>query len=184
VLAAAAAAIRREGAGVPIATIAADAGVGVGTLYRRYPSREALLPSEERDETVTSRLATDAEVKTWQEDGWVLLEGLVGTDEIDAASEDLQLLFPSPEEYHADPEGVTERWKGRPAKPKEDYVWPDEGPGFRADQQRWMGAFPFAGSGALNRLYVHDSIVNFAERALETADIRLYQAHASAKFSG
>ena len=43
VLAAAAAAIRREGAGVPIATIAADAGVGIGTLYRRYPSREALL---------------------------------------------------------------------------------------------------------------------------------------------
>jgi AcrR family transcriptional regulator len=43
VLAAAAAAIRREGTGVPIATIAADAGVGVGTLYRRYPSREDLL---------------------------------------------------------------------------------------------------------------------------------------------
>jgi len=43
VLAAAAVAIRREGVGVPIATIAADAGVGVGTLYRRYPSREALL---------------------------------------------------------------------------------------------------------------------------------------------
>ena len=43
VLAAAAAAVRREGAGVPLATIAADAGVAVGTLYRRYPSREALL---------------------------------------------------------------------------------------------------------------------------------------------
>jgi AcrR family transcriptional regulator len=43
VLAAASAAVRREGAGVPLATIAADAGVGVGTLYRRYPSREALL---------------------------------------------------------------------------------------------------------------------------------------------
>jgi AcrR family transcriptional regulator len=42
-LAAAALAVRREGAGVPLATIAADAGVGVGTLYRRYPSREALL---------------------------------------------------------------------------------------------------------------------------------------------
>ena len=28
---------------MPIATIAADAGVGVGTLYRRYPSREDLL---------------------------------------------------------------------------------------------------------------------------------------------
>jgi AcrR family transcriptional regulator len=43
VLAAAAVAVRREGAGVPLATIAADAGVGVGTLYRRYPSRDALL---------------------------------------------------------------------------------------------------------------------------------------------
>jgi AcrR family transcriptional regulator len=43
VLGAAAAAIRREGTGVPIATIAADAGVGVGTLYRRYPSRQDLL---------------------------------------------------------------------------------------------------------------------------------------------
>jgi AcrR family transcriptional regulator len=43
VLAAAAIAVRREGVGVPLATIAADAGVGTGTLYRHYPSREALL---------------------------------------------------------------------------------------------------------------------------------------------
>jgi AcrR family transcriptional regulator len=43
VLAAAARAVRREGAGVPMATIAADAGVGVGTVYRHFPSRDALL---------------------------------------------------------------------------------------------------------------------------------------------
>jgi AcrR family transcriptional regulator len=43
VLAAAAAAVRREGTGVPMATIAAEAGVGVGTVYRHFPSREALL---------------------------------------------------------------------------------------------------------------------------------------------
>jgi AcrR family transcriptional regulator len=42
VLAAAAAAVRREGAAVPMATVAADAGVGVGTVYRHFPSREAL----------------------------------------------------------------------------------------------------------------------------------------------
>lgn len=43
VLAAAVTAVLREGPHVPMATIAADAGLGVGTLYRRYPNREALL---------------------------------------------------------------------------------------------------------------------------------------------
>jgi AcrR family transcriptional regulator len=43
VLAAAVTAVLREGRQVPMATIAAQARVGIGTLYRRYPSREALL---------------------------------------------------------------------------------------------------------------------------------------------
>lgn len=43
VLAAAVTAVLREGRQVPMAKIAADAGVGVATLYRRYPTREALL---------------------------------------------------------------------------------------------------------------------------------------------
>jgi AcrR family transcriptional regulator len=40
---AATAAVHREGTGVPMATIAADAGVGIGTLYRHFPTREYLL---------------------------------------------------------------------------------------------------------------------------------------------
>src|SRR5580698_71843 len=40
---AATAAVHREGVHVPMATIAAEAGVGVGTLYRHFPSREDLL---------------------------------------------------------------------------------------------------------------------------------------------
>jgi AcrR family transcriptional regulator len=42
-LAAAAIAYRRDGERVPMATIANEAGVGVGTLYRHYPTRQALL---------------------------------------------------------------------------------------------------------------------------------------------
>jgi AcrR family transcriptional regulator len=36
-------ALHRDGSHVPMATIAADAGVGVGTLYRHFQDREALL---------------------------------------------------------------------------------------------------------------------------------------------
>lgn len=42
-LRAAIAAIHREGLRVPLAVIAADAGVGIGTLYRHFPNRERLL---------------------------------------------------------------------------------------------------------------------------------------------
>jgi hypothetical protein len=132
----------------------------------------------------TARKATDAEVETWRTEGWVLLEGLVGTAEIDALAQDLGGLFPTADDLQADPEGVTERWLGRPVTVSEPYVWPDEGPGFRPDQQRWASIFPFPGSGALNRICVHSSIVDFAERALDNTDIRLYQARASAKYAG
>ena len=99
-------------------------------------------------------------------------------------AEDLREIFPSAEDLHADPEGVTERWKGHPKEPEEVFVWPDEGPGFRPAQQRWAAIFPFPGTGALNRMCVHPSIVDFAERALGSTDIRLYQAQASAKYAG
>lgn len=46
-LAAAVTTMLREGRSVPLATIAAEAKVGVATLYRRYPNREALFEALE-----------------------------------------------------------------------------------------------------------------------------------------
>jgi AcrR family transcriptional regulator len=43
ILAAATVAVRRDGERVPMATIAAEARVGIGTLYRHFPTRLALL---------------------------------------------------------------------------------------------------------------------------------------------
>jgi AcrR family transcriptional regulator len=43
ILDAATIAVRRDGEKVPMATIAEEAGVGIGTLYRHYPTRPALL---------------------------------------------------------------------------------------------------------------------------------------------
>ena len=66
---------------------------------------------------MSARLARDEEITAWHEDGWVLIEGLVGTDEIDDATIDLREVFPTPEQYHADPAGETEKWLGRPSSP-------------------------------------------------------------------
>jgi hypothetical protein len=131
-----------------------------------------------------ARLARDDEVATWRDDGWVLLEGLVPADVIDAALDDLWQVFPTAAQYHQDPEGVTEEWLGRPRAPKEIFTWPPDGPGFRPEQHKWRREFPFPGSGALNRLCVHPSVVDFMERALATTDLRIYQAQLSAKYAG
>lgn len=131
-----------------------------------------------------AELPGDDDVATWRENGWVLVEGLVPTAEIDAAAADLAEIFPTPEQYHADPRGEHECWLGIPPPSRAAYTWPETGPGFRPEQHVWQGKFPFPGSGALNRLCVHPAIVDFAERALETTDIRIYQAHTSAKYTG
>jgi len=134
---------------------------------------------------LASRLATDIEVDTWRKEGWILLEGLVDAEEIDAAADDVHQLFPTAEEYRADPAGILRRRVGPDASLDDpDPFWPADGPGFRDRQHIWVTEFPFPGSGSLNRLCVHPSVVDFAERALGDTDIRLYQSHATASYAG
>jgi hypothetical protein len=133
---------------------------------------------------MAGRLARDDEIESWRDDGWVLLDGLVDPAEIDRAAADLATVFPAPADYHADPDRVRAEWLGTPAPPRDAFVWPPDGPGFRPEQHRWQGPFPFPGSGALNRLCVHPAIVDFVERALGTTDLRLYQAQTTAKYTG
>jgi AcrR family transcriptional regulator len=48
----AAKAFAREGADASLKAIAKEAGVGIGTLYRRFPTREELIEATYRNETV------------------------------------------------------------------------------------------------------------------------------------
>jgi hypothetical protein len=133
---------------------------------------------------MSGRFARDDEVAAWRDDGWVLLEGLVDTDEIDAAVGDLRYVFPAPEKFFADP--AAHRPPGRSdAELRRGYPeMPTTGPAFRPEQHRFRGEFPFYGSGLLTRLCVHPAVVDFMERALAATDLRLYQAQVSAKYAG
>lgn len=73
-LAAAAVAFARDGAAATLKQIAKDAGVGIATLYRRFPTREQLVDATYRYETVRlcartsgllGELPADRALRTW-----------------------------------------------------------------------------------------------------------------------
>jgi len=131
-----------------------------------------------------ARWASDDEVRTWRDDGWVVLESLVAPEEIAAAVADLHEVLPTAEQYHADPARAVEGRGTEPRAPGRSFTWPATGPGFRPEQHRWNALFPFPGTGALNRLCVHRSVVDFVQRVLGTTDVRIYQAQVSGKYTG
>ena len=76
VLEAAAAAFARDGADASVKDIARSAGVGVGTLYRRFPSKELLIEAIYRREVrllcdaapgLAAALPADAALRAWME---------------------------------------------------------------------------------------------------------------------
>ena len=59
IVAAARATLREQGNGAALEEIARRAGVGIGTLYRRFPNRLALLEAVYREDVDALRLTTD-----------------------------------------------------------------------------------------------------------------------------
>ena len=130
------------------------------------------------------RFARDDEVAAWKDDGWVLLEGLVTPTTSTRPSSISGTRSRRPRSSTPIP-----RRTGRPGAAPRNYVaviprCRRTGPAFRPEQHRSRAQFPFYGSGELSRLCVHPGVVDFMERALETTDLRVYQAQISAKYAG
>jgi len=75
-LAAAAQAFSQDGPDVTLEAIAKDAGVGIGTLYRHFPTREALIDAAYRNELarlcdaaaeLVQRMPPDRALRTWMD---------------------------------------------------------------------------------------------------------------------
>jgi hypothetical protein len=98
----------------------------------------------------------------WERDGWCLIEGAIPAPDLADAQSALARLFPTAEEMDADGDDEsTAPWRTW------DAAWPE---------------FPFK-SARLNRLAVHDVLIDLAEELLGTNDLRLYLALATAKYS-
>ena len=101
--------------------------------------------------------------RSWEADGWCLLEALLPDDVVRAAQAELPALFPTAEEFAADRD-------------------PERNRPFRTDSHTVMPGFPFE-AAALNDLVLHDSLMDLAEEFLGLSDLRLYQGMLSAKYS-
>ena len=107
----------------------------------------------------------------WQTEGWALVDGLVPEDDVDAVADDLRRLFEA--DTFADYNGAKGLGEGAP-----------DGRSFRASQFDGMRGFPQAGCHALNDLFVHPRLVDFARLALDEDDVRIYQAAVWGKWAG
>ncbi len=107
----------------------------------------------------------------WQTEGWALVDSLVPEADIDAVAGDLERLFAA--DTFADYNRSTGFGDGSP-----------EGRQFRSTQFDGMRGFPQPGCAALNDLFVHPRLVEFARLALGDDDLRIYQAAVWGKWAG
>ncbi|MEM9036696.1 MAG: phytanoyl-CoA dioxygenase family protein [Actinomycetota bacterium] len=107
--------------------------------------------------------ADDPVRSAFERDGYVVLPGHLGAEDLSAARGDLDDLFPSAAAFHGE-------------------VDPERNARFR-DEFGGIVDFPFE-SVHLSALAVHPRIVELVERLLDTTDLRVYSIEAWAKYTG
>ena len=110
-----------------------------------------------------SALSFDEYKRRWDTTGWCLIENVIPPDLLARAQEALPAVFPTADEFA-------------------DHVDPDRNAPFLTERDAPRPQFPFE-AAALNRVALHDTIIDIAELMLEFADIRLYQAAVTAKYA-
>jgi hypothetical protein len=107
----------------------------------------------------------------WQTEGWALVDGLIDAADIDAVADDLERLFGA--DTFADYNRASGFGDGSP-----------EGRQFRSTQFQGMRGFPQQNCPALNDLFLHPRLTEFARLALGEDDLRIYQAAVWGKWAG
>jgi hypothetical protein len=110
-----------------------------------------------------SAVVTPEQRRSWDDDGWCVLEGAVADDDLVAAQLAVTKLFPRIEEMaERSSAAELEQWRTW------DAAWPE---------------FPFR-SRSLNGLVLSDIMLDLAQELLGTDDVRLYLAIVTAKYAG
>ncbi|WP_165950551.1 phytanoyl-CoA dioxygenase family protein [Actinomadura sp. GC306] len=102
-------------------------------------------------------------VSGWEADGFLVLPAFLPADELRAAMDELELMFPSAAGFH-------------------DGTYPRAGR-FVGDEFAGIDTFPFAGT-AISLLAAHSRILDLAKLLLDDRDVLIHSAEALAKYTG
>ncbi len=100
--------------------------------------------------------------RTWDDEGWFVLDRAFPEEVLVRAQNALTKLFPSAEEMAAGADATLDKWRTW------DASWPE---------------FPFR-SRSLNALVVSDVMIDLAQTLLGAKDVRMYLAIVTAKYAG
>jgi len=124
---------------------------------------------------------TNEHVKTWQEEGAVVIPEFFKAKEITGVVDDFEIIFPG---RKAEAKAVNKKQKGEVGNKLPLQLSGKKMGKTTIEQFKNFENIPFDCSSALNLISVHPSLIEFARSALQTHDVRLYQAQAWAKFTG
>lgn len=126
-------------------------------VERRQPAETCDFPAEH--------------IEQWRAEGFVILERFFTRDEYEPVLQDYEVLYRDAGKG----EGVG---SARQLKPGEDAG------AHRGLQFKNIHVLPYEGSSAINLISLHPGLISLARALLGVSDVRLYQSHTWAKYTG
>lgn len=112
---------------------------------------------------------TAAHVAQWRADGFIVLERFFAPSEYEPVLQDFELLY----RHAGKGAGIGPELKGAPT-----------GGLYNASQFKNIHVLPYEASSALNLISLHPALIALARALLGVSDVRLYQSHTWAKYTG
>jgi len=110
------------------------------------------------------------QVEQWREEGFVVIERFFGTDEYQPVLQDFEALYR--DAGKGDGVGTPLQWSPELARAS------------RGTQFKNIHVLPYEGSSAINLISLHPELIALARALLGVSDVRLYQSHTWAKYTG
>jgi ectoine hydroxylase-related dioxygenase (phytanoyl-CoA dioxygenase family) len=119
---------------------------------------------------LTSMRFTAEHIQQWREEGFVVIERFFDEQEYEPVVQDFEALYS--DAGKGDGVGSALQLK------------PDDARSSRALQFKNIHVLPYDASRAINLLSLHVELIGFARALLGVSDVRLYQSHTWAKYTG